>query len=324
VKALLCREYGHLQNLVVEDVASPKADSGQVCISVKACGINFADLLMVGGRYQVRPPLPFSPGFEFSGIVSEVGDDVADFTVGQRVVAASFFGGMAESACVPSDRVLPLPDTIDFAPAAAFLIAYGTAWHALRDRAALRADETLVVLGAAGGVGLAAVEVGKRMQATVIAAASSDEKLELARQYGADHRVNYAESDLRDSINEITSGRGADVIYDPVGGELFEQCLRAVAWGGRILVIGFASGQIPTISANLPLLKGMSIVGVYYGRFIDEQPERNAKNVADLFGLLETGSLSPHISETYPLDRAREAFEALADRRATGRIIIEI
>lgn len=324
MKALLCKEFGPPAGLVVDDVAEPELKRGEVRVAVKACGINFADLLMIAGKYQVKPPLPFSPGFEFAGRVSEVAADVADIQPGQRVVAVSSFGGMAQYASVQSGRVLPLPDEIDYEPAAALLIAHGTAYHALKDRASLQAGETLVVLGAAGGVGLAAVEIGKLMGATVIAAASSPDKLELAREYGAEHLINYADSSLKDRINEITHGRGADVIYDPVGGELFEQCLRAVAWGGRLVVIGFASGRIPSIPANLPLLKGASVVGVFYGRTLEEEPERNARNVAELFRLLGDGKLKPHISGSYPLDAAVEALEAVASRRAKGRIIISI
>jgi NADPH2:quinone reductase len=324
VKALLCREYGSPQHLVVEEIARPELESGQVSVAVRACGINFADLLMIAGKYQVKPPLPFSPGFEFAGRVSEVADDVTHLEPGQRVLAASLHGGMAEYARVRANRVIPLPDEIDYAPAAAFLIAYGTAWHALRDRAALRPGETLVVLGAAGGVGLAAVEIGKQAGANVVAAASSAEKLRLARDYGANHLIDYSKTNLKDAINAMTDGRGADVIYDPVGGEAFEQCLRAVAWGGRILVIGFTSGHIATIPANLPLLKGASIVGVYYGRFIEEEPKKSAANLSELFGLLADGSLKPHISVTCSLDEAAAALEAMAARRTMGKFVVII
>ena len=219
--------------------------------------------------------MPFSPGFEFAGDVIEVADNVSGIEPGQRVAAATFFGGMAEQVCVPYEKVLPLPDFIDYRQAAALLISYGTSYHALKQRASLQAGETLVVLGAACGVGLASVEIGNMMGATVIAAASSTDKLKLTAKFGADHQINYSDASLKDEIKQITAGRGADVIFDPVGGELFEQCLRAVAWRGRILVIGFASGQIPTVPANLTLLKGSSVVGVFWGRFTGTKPDHD-------------------------------------------------
>jgi NADPH2:quinone reductase len=324
VRAVLCREFGPPESLVLEDIAEPELGDGQVRIAVKACGINFPDLLMIAGKYQLKPPIPFSPGAELAGDILEVSGDVTGLKPGQKVVAVSGFGGMAEQICVDARRVLPLADAIDYVPAAAFLLAYGTAYHALKQRAQLRRGETLAVLGAAGGVGLAAVEVGKMMGATVIAAASSAEKLKLAAKYGADHLINYSESKLKDGINEITGGRGADVIYDPVGGDLFEQCLRAIAWGGRLLVIGFTSGKIPSVPANLPLLKGSSIVGVFWGRFTEEEPQTNAENAAELFRLLQEGKLKPHVSETFPLEEAACALEAVAKRRARGKIVVKI
>lgn len=324
VRAVLCKEFGPPGSLVMEDVAEPELDRGQVRIAIRACGVNFPDLLMIAGKYQQQPPMPFSPGAELAGDVIEIASDVADIKQGQRVIAVTGFGGMAEQICVHAQKVVPLPDAIDYVPAAAFLLAYGTAYHALRQRAQLQAGETLAVLGAAGGVGLAAVEIGKLMGATVIAAASTTDKLKLTAEYGADHLINYTDTSLKDGIHEITAGAGADVIYDPVGGELFEQSLRAVAWRGRVLVIGFASGQISKIPANLPLLKGSSIVGVFWGRFTEEEPETNAENTAELFRLLQDGKLKPHVSETYPLEKSALALEALAARRAKGKIVIKI
>lgn len=324
VRAVLCKEFGPPGSLVMEDVAEPELDRGQVRIAVRACGVNFPDLLMIAGKYQQQPPMPFSPGAELAGEVVEIASDVADIKQGQRVIAVTGFGGMAEQICVHAQKVVPLPDAIDYVPAAAFLLAYGTAYHALKQRAQLQAGETLAVLGAAGGVGLAAVEIGKLMGATVIAAASTTDKLKLTAEYGADHLINYTDTSLKDGIHEITAGAGADVIYDPVGGELFEQSLRAVAWRGRVLVIGFASGQISKIPANLPLLKGSSIVGVFWGRFTEEEPETNAENTAELFRLLQDGKLKPHVSETYPLEKSALALEALAARRAKGKIVIKI
>ncbi|TDJ13942.1 MAG: NADPH:quinone oxidoreductase family protein [Gammaproteobacteria bacterium] len=324
MRAVLCKEFGPPGSLVMEDVAEPELDRGQVRIAIRACGVNFPDLLMIAGKYQQQPPMPFSPGAELAGDVIEIASDVADIEQGQRVIAVTGFGGMAEQICVHAQKVVPLPDAIDYVPAAAFLLAYGTAYHALKQRAQLQAGETLAVLGAAGGVGLAAVEIGKLIGATVIAAASTTDKLKLTAEYGADHLINYTDTSLKDGIHEITAGAGADVIYDPVGGELFEQSLRAVAWRGRVLVIGFASGQISKIPANLPLLKGSSIVGVFWGRFTEEEPETNAENTAELFRLLQDGKLKPHVSETYPLEKSALALEALAARRAKGKIVIKI
>ncbi|MFB3124602.1 MAG: NADPH:quinone oxidoreductase family protein, partial [Woeseiaceae bacterium] len=294
MRAVLCKEFGPPENLVIENIAEPQLDRGQVRIAIRACGVNFPDLLMIAGKYQHQPPMPFSPGAELAGDVSEIASDVVDIKQGQRVIAVTGFGGMAEQICVPAEKIVALPDAIDYVPGAAFLLAYGTAYHALMQRAELQAGETLAVLGAAGGVGLAAVEIGKLMGATVIAAASTTDKLDLAAEHGADHLINYTNTSLKDGIHKMTSGHGADVIYDPVGGELFEQSLRAVAWRGRVLVIGFASGKIPKIPANLPLLKGSSIVGVFWGRFAEEEPETNAENTAELFRLLQEGKLRPH------------------------------
>jgi NADPH2:quinone reductase len=324
MKAVLCKEFGPPGALSVEQVAEPELAAGQVRIGVKACGINYPDLLMIAGKYQVQPQMPFSPGAELAGDVIEVADDVDNIRPGKKVVCATGFGGMAEEICVDAKSVILLPDGIDYVPAAAFLLTYGTAYHALKQRARLQGGESLVVLGAAGGVGLAAVEVGKMLGATVIAAASSDEKLALAAEYGAAQLINYSETGLKDRIKELTAGQGADVIYDPVGGELFEQCLRAVAWGGRLLVIGFASGQIPKVPVNLPLLKGTSIVGVFWGRFTKEEPQLNAKNTAELFRLLHEGKLKPHVSAVFPLEQASAALQTVADRRATGKIVVKI
>lgn len=324
MKAVLCKNFGTPKNLVIEDIVEPDLNCGQVRIEIKACGVNFPDLLMIAGKYQKQPPMPFSPGCEVAGNIIEIAPDVTEFKLGQRVVAITGFGGMAEQICVDARRVLVIPKTIDYVQAAGFLLAYGTAYHALKQRAKLEADEILVILGAAGGVGLAAVEIGKIMGANVIAAASTWDKLNLASEYGADHLINYSDTSLKDSILEITEGRGADVIYDPVGGELFEQCLRAVAWCGRILIIGFASGKISTVPANLPLLKGSSIIGVFWGRFTEQEPKINAENTTKLFQLLQKGKLKPHISKIYPLEQSTMALEILEKRRVKGKVIINI
>jgi NADPH2:quinone reductase len=322
VKAVLCRKLGSPELLTVEDVPSPPLGAEQVRIRVRACGVNFPDVLMVAGKYQRQPPMPFTPGAEFSGEILAVGDACRKFTPGQRVLAVSGFGGMAEEACVAEQAVTAIPDGLDYATAAGFLLAYGTAWHALKQRAALAVDETLLVLGSAGGVGLAAVQIGKLMGARVIAAAGSPEKLRLARQHGADEGVNYSDVRLKDAVRELTSGRGADVILDPVGGELFDDCLRAVAWRGRILIVGFAGGNVQSIPANLPLLKGSALIGVFWSRFVELEPRAHRQNTVELMAALEQGKLRPHVGAVFPLARAAEALQMLLDRRATGKVIV--
>jgi NADPH2:quinone reductase len=324
VKAVLCRTLGSPAGLTLEEVPPPALARDQVRIRVHACGVNFPDVLMIAGRYQVQPPLPFSPGAEFSGEIVEVGADSTSFRVGQRVLAISGFGGMAEEVCVAGPAVLAIPEEMDYVTAAGFLLAYGTAWHALKQRAELAPGETLLVLGSAGGVGLAAVEVGKLMGARVIAAAGTADKLRVAERHGADATVNYVEACLKDAVRDLTSQRGADVIFDPVGGALFDDCLRAVAWRGRILIVGFASGSIQSIPANLPLLKGSSLVGVFWGRFTQLEPGLHRQNNAELLDALGEGSLKPHIDRVLPLEQAGKAIQLLADRRVTGKIVVRV
>jgi NADPH:quinone reductase len=324
MKAVLCREYGPPESLTVEEVDEPQAGDGQVVVDVKACAVNFPDVLIIQNLYQFKPPLPFSPGAEVAGVVSSVGAGVDGVTVGDRVLASTGWGGLAEQVAVGADSLIPVPDTMDFGAASSFLYAYGTSHYALKDRAHLQAGETLVVLGAAGGVGLAAVELGALLGATVIAAASSDDKLELCQEYGASMTVNYATEDLKARIRELTGGAGADVIYDPVGGPYSEPALRATAWGGRFLVIGFAAGEIPAIPLNLALLKGCDIVGVFWGAFVGRYPEQHRRNVEELMGWWRDGKLRPHVSSTYPLDRAAEAIRELADRKAKGKVVVTI
>jgi len=324
VKAVLCKQFGAPADLVVEDIPPPEMAPDQVRIAVKACGVNFPDILMIAGKYQIKPPLPFSPGAELAGEIIAVGDKVENLKPGQRVLAMHQYGCMAEEVCLPATGIVPIPDSMDYVIAASFILTYGTSYHALKQRAALQSGESLLVLGAAGGVGLAAVEIGNLFGAEVFAAASTDEKLELAGQYGAKHRVNYTESTLKEQIKEMTAGRGVDVIYDPVGGDLFDDCLRSIAWGGQILVIGFASGKIPAIPANLPLLKGSSVVGVFWGQFTQREPELSLKNTRELLQLFDEGKLKPHVSETYPLEQAADALLALAERRAMGKVVVVI
>jgi NADPH2:quinone reductase len=323
MKAVLCRQWGGPSTLVVEDVPSLRVGAGEVVVDVKAAGVNFPDVLMIQGKYQIKPSLPFTPGVELAGVVKEVGDGVTRVASGDAVVANVSFGAFAEECVVPASSLLPLPRGIDFAAAAGFTVAYGTAWHALRDRAQLRSGETLLVLGAAGGVGLAAVELGAAMGARVIAAASSDEKLAVCRARGAAETINYAQQDLREGLKAIVGAKGVEVVYDPVGGSLSEPALRSVGWRGRYLVIGFAGGEIPRLPSNVPLLKGSAIVGVYWGAWLQQEPEASRRAMGELFGWLADGRLKPHVSARYPLARAAEALAALAQRTVTGKLVIE-
>jgi NADPH2:quinone reductase len=322
MRAVLCKAFGPPESLVLEDVADPVAGDGQVVIDVKACAINFPDLLIIQNLYQFKPPLPFSPGAEVAGVVSEVGPGAEGVAVGDRVFASVGWGGLAEKVAVQAGAVVTIPDGVDFAHAAGFVYAYGTSLHALRDRARIAAGESLVVLGAAGGVGLAAVELGALMGAVVIAAASSDEKLGLCREHGATLTINYTNEDLKTRMRELTGGAGADVVYDPVGGEFSEPAIRSTAWNGRFLVIGFAAGDIPKVPLNLPLLKGCSIVGVFWGDSIRREPQNHARNMDNLLTWWRDGKLRPHVSETFPLERSGEAIRQLADRQAKGKVVV--
>ncbi len=324
MKAILCKKYGTPDDLVIEETAAPELAASQVRISVKACGVNFPDVLMIAGKYQIQPPMPFSPGAEISGDILELGAGVSRLQAGQRVLALCGHGGMAEQVCVDANAVIPIPDDMDYPTAAGFILTYGTSYYALKQRAAIAPGETLLVLGAAGGVGIAAVELGVHMGARVIAAASSAEKLALAKEYGATEGINYLEASLKDKVKELTGGAGADVIFDPVGGPLFDDCLRSVAWNGRILVIGFASGEIPSIPANLPLLKGSSIVGVFWGRFAEREPKEHIANTMELLKMFSDGIVKPHISKQFEFEAAADALRWLAQRRAMGKVVVVI
>lgn len=324
MKALLCKAFGPASSLVLEDLPSPEPKKNEVLIEVHAAGVNFPDTLIIEGKYQFKPPFPFAPGGEAAGVISAVGDKVSQYRVGQRVMALTGWGSFAEQVCVPAYNLLPMPDGMDFASAAAFGMTYGTSMHALKQRGNLQPGETLLVLGASGGVGLAAVEIGKAMGATVIAAASSAEKLEVARQAGADQLINYREQSLKDELKKLTGGKGVDVIYDPVGGPLFEEAFRCIAWNGRLLVIGFASGEIPALPANLPLLKGASLVGVFWGAFAQRQVQDNVANFQQLFAWYAEGKLKPLVSQRYSLAEAGQAIDALAERRAVGKLVIDV
>jgi NADPH2:quinone reductase len=286
--------------------------------------VNFPDVLMIQDMYQFKPPLPFSPGAEVAGTVSAVGEGVDTLDVGDRVLASPGWGGLAEKVAVAARSAIKVPDGIDLVRASSFLYAYGTSHYALKDRGHLQPGESLLVLGAAGGVGLAAVELGAAMGANVIAAASSDDKLALCREHGATMTINYTTEDLKTRVRELTGGAGADVVYDPVGGPYSEPALRSTAWDGRFLVIGFADGEIPRIPLNLTLLKGCSIVGVFWGAFVGREPQRHRDNVAELLEWWKDGKLDPHVSSTYPLERSSEAIRELADRKAKGKVVVTI
>lgn len=322
MKAVLCKSHGMPDTLVVEDVPSPDLTEGQVLISVKACGVNFPDTLIIQGKYQFKPDLPFSPGGEVSGVIKAVGDGVTNVSVGDRVIAFSTWGGFAEELAVDADRLIKMSDKMEFEKASAFILTYGTSYHALKDRANIQPGETLLVLGASGGVGLAAIQLGKAMGARVIAAASTKEKLDVCAANGADELINYSSEDLRARVKEITQGAGVDVIYDPVGGPLSEKALRDMSWRGRFLVVGFAVGEIPKVPLNLALLKGCSIVGVFWGDFTRREPALNEANNQELMRLFEAGKISPHIHKVYPLTQASEALNELLDKKVSGKVVL--
>ncbi|MBV1806331.1 NADPH:quinone oxidoreductase family protein [Pseudomonas viridiflava] len=324
MKALLCKAFGPASTLVLEDIPAPDIKKNEILLDVHAAGVNFPDTLIIEGKYQFKPPFPFSPGGEAAGVISTVGEKVTHLKPGDRVMALTGWGSFAEQVAVPNYNVLPIPESMDFTIAAAFSMTYGTSMHALKQRANLQPGETLLVLGASGGVGLAAVEIGKALGARVIAAASSAEKLEVAKNAGADELINYTDTSLKDEIKRLTNGNGADVIYDPVGGDLFDQAIRAIAWNGRLLVVGFASGRIPELPVNLALLKGASVVGVFWGSFAQRQPQDNAANFKQLFAWFEEGKLKPLVSQVYPLERAGEAIDALGQRRAVGKVVVSL
>jgi NADPH:quinone reductase len=322
MKAVLCHTYGPPETLVIEDIASPVPGPGQVVVSVHAAAVNFPDTLIIENRYQYKPPLPFVPGAEVAGTIKAVGSRVTGFSMGDRVIAVCGWGGFAEEVATDAGNLVRIPDLVPMDAAAALVFTYGTTQYALKDRANLRAGETLLVLGAAGGTGLSAVEVGKLMGARVIAAASSAQKLDLCRRYGADEVINYETEDLRDRIKAMTSGKGVDVVYDPVGGNYAQAALRSLAWKGRLLVIGFTSGEIPQLPANLALIKGSSIVGVFYGLFRKNEPARAAELLDELAGWLAEGRVKPAITARMPIEDAREALRVVADRKVLGKIIL--
>ncbi len=323
MKAIVCETWGGPELLQLKDLPSPQPGPGEVRLRVRAAGVNFPDILIIQKKYQLQPQLPFTPGAEVSGEVVAVGPDVAGLAPGARVLALCSVGGFAEEVVVPAKSCVTLPDGVGFDVAAGFMLVYATGWHALIDRAELRAGETVLVLGAAGGVGLAAVEIAKAAGARVIACASSDEKLAICRAHGADETINYSTEELRAGIARTAGKRGPDVIYDPVGGKYAEPAFRSIAWRGRYLVIGFADGTIPALPLNLPLLKGASVVGVFWGNFARFEPERHAEGMRQLFGWLQAGKLKPLVSGHYPLAETPQALRDIAARKVTGKIVIE-
>jgi NADPH:quinone reductase len=322
MKAVLCKVYGPPESLVIEDIEAPRPKKGQVVVAVKACGVNFPDTLIIQGKYQFKPPMPFTPGGEVAGIVKEVGEEVDTVEVGDRVIGFTSWGGFAGEVVVDAQALIPIPDAMDFNTAAAFEMTYGTAHYALKDRGQLQAGETLLVLGAAGGVGLAAVQIGKAMGARVIAAASTDAKLEVCRQQGADEVINYATEDLKTRVKDLSTGNGVDVILDPVGGEYSEAALRGMAWGGRFLVVGFTAGEIPRIPLNLTLLKSCSIVGVFWGPFTMREPKRNREYIQELLTWYEEGKIRPVVSAAYPLEQVADALNDMINRRVMGKVVL--
>lgn len=324
MKAIRCKTYGPPSSLVLEELESLKPGAKELVVRVKACGINFPDTLIIQGLYQFKPELPFTPGSDIAGVVKEVGQEVSHLKKGDEVFGFVPYGALAEEVIVPSNSCFPKPKKMDYPVAASFMMAYGTSYHALKDRAKLKAGETLLVLGASGGVGLAAVELGKLMGAKVIAAASTDEKLKLCREYGADQTINYSKVDLKSTIKELTGAKGADVIYDPVGGDYSEAALRGTAWNGRFLVVGFAAGTIPKIPLNLPLLKGASIVGVFWGGFAMGNPKANKQNTLTLMQWYDEGKLKPHIHRIYNLKDTAIALQEMIERKVKGKLVIQI
>ena len=323
MKAIVCNSWGLPDTLVLEDLPDVVPAAGQVAIDVQAAGVNFPDVLIIQNKYQVKPALPFIPGSELAGTIRAIGDGVTSFKVGDRVIAFVGQGAFAQQVAVPAQAVMPMPPGMDFDIAAAITLTYGTSHHAVVDRAQLKAGETMLVLGAAGGVGLAAIDIGKALGARVIAAASSDEKLAVCKDHGADELINYSTEDLREAIKRTTGGKGPDVIYDPVGGVYAEPAFRSIAWRGRYLVVGFANGEIPKLPLNLTLLKGASLMGVFWGDFVRREPAANLAAMHELMGWLAAGKVRPHISGRYALAETPAALNDMAARKVTGKIVIE-
>jgi NADPH:quinone reductase len=322
MKAVLCSRFGGPDDLEIKEIPPPVAGPGEAVVAIKAAALNFFDTLLIAGKYQVRPPFPFSPASEFAGVVESLGPGATGVAPGDRVMGWMGSGAAREHVALKTDRLVRLPDGLDFDRAAGLTVTYGTTIHALRDRAQLKPGETLAVLGAAGGTGLAAIELGKIMGARVIACASSADKLAFAREHGADVGINYGADDLKEALRRVNDGRGVDVIYDPVGGDYAEAALRSIAWNGRFLVIGFAAGEIPKLPLNLVLLKGCDVRGVFWGQFTERFPEKHRANMAEVLQWASEGKLSAHVHAVYPLEEIADALKALANREAKGKILL--
>ncbi len=324
MKALVCEAYGPVENLVYRDLPDPVPGAGEILVSIAAIGVNFPDGLLVEGKYQAKPQVPFMPGGEFAGQVAALGPGASGFAVGDRVLGWNVGrGAYAEQIAVPARELFPLPASMSMDQGAALLCATATAHHALRQRGRLQAGETLVVLGAAGGTGIAAVQIGKAIGARVIAVCSSDAKIAFAKSQGADAGINYSRDDLNQAIKTLTDGRGADVVYDAVGGDAFDACSRAMAWDGRLLVVGFASGRIPTLPVNLTLVKGYAVIGVFWGAFTEKEPTAHAANMRELFGWIETGQVRPVIDAVFPLTDGIAAIKKVTGRDVMGKVIVK-
>ena len=324
MKAVLCESFGPAENLTLADIEAPQLLPGHVIVEIRACALNFPDVLMIEGKYQSLPPFPFTPGGEFAGVVSEVANDIQNWRVGDEVFGACGHGAMAEQICVSAKSLRAKPQSMGFAQASGISTTYGTSYYALKQRANLQTGETLLVLGAAGGVGLAAVELGKAMGARVIAAASSPEKLQIAQQAGADNLIDYSDGELKEKVKSLTEGKGADVIYDPVGGPMFDQCMRCINWGGRVLIVGFVGGDIPKVPTNLILLKSCQVVGVFYGAFSGRFPAENQQNFVEIIDMFSNGNLKALVGGEYVLNDYVNALNCLSQRRAVGKIVVNI
>ncbi len=323
MKAIVCNSYGPPENLRLQEVADPIAGPNEAVVAVYAASLNFPDGLQIQGKYQFQPPMPFIPGSEVGGIIKSIGSELTGFKVGDRVMATPGIGGLAQQVAVKADALRAIPDNMDFKTAAGFAMVYTTSYYALKQRARLQPGETLLVLGASGGVGLAAVELGKLMGARVIAAASTAEKLAFVDRLHPDALLNYGDGDLKEKVKLLTAERGADVIYDPVGGDLFDQSCRSINWNGRLLVVGFTSGRIPEYKANLALLKGASMVGVFLGRFRKEEPKEYEQNFKELLAMYRQGKLRPIVTESFPMTDFVAAFNVFTERRVMGKVTLQ-
>lgn len=324
MKAVLCKAYGPPESLVIEEIPAPEPATGEVLLDVHASALNFPDVLMIEGKYQSQPPFPFSPGGEVAGTIAAVGENVEGLDVGDRVFAAIGVGGFAEQVAVRASAVIPMPESMSFAQASGVSTTYGTSYYALKQRAALKPGENLLVLGAAGGVGLAAVELGKAMRARVIAAASSEEKLAAAKAAGADELIDYSDGELKEKVKALTDGKGADVIYDPVGGALFDQCMRSINWYGRILVIGFAAGDIPKVPINLILLKSCQLVGVFFGAWSARHADEARQNLEEVLDFHRTGRIQALVGREFALADYASALRCLSERQAIGKVVVNV